>query len=189
MFTKKRGDRMLLSYQECMNIYRTNYLLDKQLECGKLFKIEKGIYSDQKNVSEIDIITLKYPKAIFTLNSAFYFYSFTDVIPDKYTLATDRDSAKIKDQRVKQIFCPKSSLEIGKISMDYASSEINIYNKERLLIELVRYKDKFPFDYYKEIILEYRNRIMDMDIELIQDYAEEFPRSRKIMDIIQAEVF
>ena len=122
---------MLLSYQECMNIYRTDYQLDKQLESGKLYKIEKGIYSDQKNVSEIDIISLKYPRAVFTLNSAFYFHSFTDVIPDKYMPATDRDSAKIKDQRITQIFCPKSSLEIGKVSMNYANSEINIYNKER----------------------------------------------------------
>ena len=180
---------MLLSYQECINIYRTDYQLDKQLESGQLFKIEKGVYSDQKNVSEIDIITLKYPKAIFTLDSAFYFYSLTDVIPDKYMMATDRDAAKIKDKRVKQIFCTKSSLEIGKTHMNYANSVINVYNKERLLIELVRYKDKFPFDYYKEIILSYRNRIADMDIELIQNYAEEFPRSRKIMDIIQMEVF
>lgn len=180
---------MLLSYQECINIYRTDYQLDKQLESGKLFKIEKGVYSDQKNVSEIDIITLKYPKAIFTLDSAFYFYSLTDVIPDKYMMATDRDSTKIKDKRVKQIFCQKSSLEIGKTHMNYANSVINVYNKERLLIELVRYKDKFPFDYYKEIILSYRNQITDMDIELIQNYAEEFPRSRKIMDIIQMEVF
>ena len=180
---------MLLSYQECINIYRTDYQLDKQLESGQLFKIEKGVYSDQKNVSEIDIITLKYPKAIFTLDSAFYFYYLTDVIPDKYMMATDRDAAKIKDKRVKQIFCTKSSLEIGKTHMNYANSVINVYNKERLLIELVRYKDKFPFDYYKEIILSYRNRITDMDIELIQNYAEEFPRSRKIMDIIQMEVF
>ena len=42
---------------------------------------------------------------------------------------------------------------------------------------------------YKEIILSYRDRIGDMDIELIQDYAEEFPRSGKIIEIIQMEVF
>ncbi|MBD5541336.1 MAG: hypothetical protein HDR00_09145 [Lachnospiraceae bacterium] len=180
---------MLMSYLECIKKFGTDYQLDKQLECGNLFKIEKGIYSDKKSVREIDIITLKYPNAVFTLNSAFYFYSFTDVIPDKYILATDRNSAKIRDERVKQVFYPKDSLETGKVSMDYEGSIIHTYDKERLLIELVRYKDKFPFDYYKEIILSYRKCIMDMDLELLQDYAEKFPKSGRIMDMIQAEVF
>lgn len=180
---------MLKTYQECMKLYGTDYQLDKQLEDGKLFKIEKGIYSDKANVSEIEIITLKYPKAVFTLDSAFYFYSLTDVVPDKYVVVTERNSAKIRDKRVVQIFCPQVLLGIGKTTISYANSDINIYNRERLLIELVRYKRRFPFDYYKEIIASYREQIMNLDIELIQDYAEKFPKSSIIMNRIQMEVF
>lgn len=180
---------MLLTYQDCMKIYGTDYQLDKQLKDGNLFKIEKGVYSNVTNVSGIDVITLKYPKGIFTLDSAFYFYSYTDVVPDKYVIATDRNSAKIKDERVVQIFCSKSFLEIGKTTMNYANSNINIYNKERLLIELIRYKNRFPFDYYKEIVTSYRKQIMNLDIELIQDYVEKLPKSSKIMEMIQMEIF
>lgn len=180
---------MLLSYEECMKIYESNYQLTKQLMCGKLFKIEKGIYSDKANVSEIEIIAFKYPEAIFTLDSAFYFYSLTDVVPDKYIMATDRNAAKIRDERISQIFCPQAYLKTGKVSMNYSNSQIHIYNRERLLIELIRYRRKIPFDYYKEVILSYRDQAMELDIELIQDYAEQFPQSSKIMDMIQMEVF
>jgi hypothetical protein len=73
--------------------------------------------------------------------------------------------------------------------MDRRDAVIRIYDKERMLIELLRFKKKFPFDYYKEIISNYRKLIYDLDIERIQDYAEIFPRSRIISDALEMEVF
>ena len=58
-----------------------------------------------------------------------------------------------------------------------------------MLIELLRFKIKLPFDYYKEIIGNYRNLIYDLDIERIQDYAESFPRGKMINDALKMEVF
>ena len=43
-------------------------------------------------------------KAVFSLDSAFYYHGLTDVIPDKYYLTTEKSAAKIKDPRVVQIF-------------------------------------------------------------------------------------
>ena len=57
------------------------------MEQGNLFQKEKGIYSLTKSCSELEIITVKYPRAIFTGESAFYYHSLTDVIPDYYHLA------------------------------------------------------------------------------------------------------
>ena len=65
---------------------------------------------------------------------------------------------------------------------------INIYNRERLLVELLRHKSKLPFDYYKEILLNYRDIISGLDIRLIQDYIYEVPKSAKIMDTLQLEI-
>ena len=66
---------------------------------------------------------------------------------------------------------------------------IPIYSKERMLIELIRYKTKLPFDYYKEIILNYRKELPKLNIQEIQDLAMEAPKSNKIMGILQTEVF
>ena len=57
-----------------------------------------------------------------------------------------------------------------------------------MLIELLRFKNKFPFDYYKEIILNYRKRIESMDITLMQDMAEEMPKSEMIINGLELEV-
>ena len=55
---------MLLTYQECLDRYGSDYQLKKEIRNGNLFRKEKGIYSTARNTSEIDIIMRKYPKAV-----------------------------------------------------------------------------------------------------------------------------
>lgn len=40
-----------------------------------------------------------------------------------------------------------------------------------MLIELIRNKNNLPFDYYKEILLNYRKIISELDIQTIQEYS------------------
>ncbi len=179
---------ILYSYNECINKFGSKYLVKKTVSDGIIFKLEKGIYSDTKYVSEKNIISKKYPDAIYTMESAFYYHNLSDVIPEKYYLATDRDAAKIKDNRIVQIFEKKDLLCMGAITLDYEGYPIRIYNKERLLVELLRHKSKIPFDYYKEVLLNFREIIYDLDIRTIQEYAEKVPKSTKIMQTLQLEV-
>lgn len=94
---------MLLSYHECLeNIVQIIKL--KNIQEGHLFITEKGLYSEDRYVPELEIIMKKYPNAILTLNSAFYYYGLTDTIPDHYYVATPKSNRKIEDVRVKLSF-------------------------------------------------------------------------------------
>ena len=179
---------MLYSYKDCVERYGTKYLLKKAVESGEIYQLERGIYSDKKYVSEEYIVAAKYPRAIFTMDSAFYHYRLTDVIPEQYILATDRDASKISDKRIIQVFEHKRILMVGAVTEINDGCKINIYSKERLLIELLRHKSKIPFDYYKEVLLNYRQIIYDLDIRAIQDYAELVPKSSIIMERLRSEV-
>ena len=95
---------MILLYKELIKKYKSNYKIKKLIEEGKIFKIEKGIYSDKKDVNYLEIISKKYPNAIFTMDSAFYYHNLTDVIPEKEHLALKRDSTKISDSRIKVVY-------------------------------------------------------------------------------------
>jgi len=57
-----------------------------------------------------------------------------------------------------------------------------------MLVELMRFKNKVPFDYYKEIISSYRNKIEIMDFGKVEEYAEKFHNADSIMNAIQLEV-
>ena len=153
---------------ECLEKYGSDYFIEKKIEEGELFKVGKGIYSEKKYVPEIAMFVYKYPNAVVTMKSAFYFHGLTDVIPDECDLATTRDATKIKDERVKQYFIPDDFFEEGIETADYKGYDIRIY--------------------YKEIILNYRKLLPRLDIQKIQDYALMAPKSNKVLGILQMEV-
>jgi len=179
---------MIYTYDECLKKYKTNHFIKKALKENKLNKIEKGIYSENKNIPVLEIITKKYPKAILTMNTAFYYHGLTDVIPDEYYLATKDCSKKLVDKRIKQIYVPERLFELGKEEGTNNGIKYLIYNKERMLIELLRFKNSLPFNYYKEIINNYREIINELNIAEIEKYAKLFPKSKMILETLKKEV-
>lgn len=171
-----------------MSIYGSNYNLVKALEERKLFKISDGLYSNEKNPKEIEVFLKKHSSVVFTMESALYYLGISDVIPNKYVVATNKDSTKIKDGNVIQYFMNRSIVNFGVINIVRNGVSIPLYSKERMLIEVARYKNKLPYDYYKEVINYYREHINDIDISLVIDYLESFPKKEYIKRIIQTEV-
>lgn len=179
---------MLLTYQECLSKYGSDYKIKKEIRYGTLFMKEKGIYSTKRNSSEIEVIMRKYPKTVCTGKSAFYYHSLTDVIPDHYYLATRRTDTRINDPRIVQSFLKDEIFDAGITKIQYNNSEIRIYDKERMLIELMRFKSKIPMDYYKEIINNYRHLSFELDFGIVEDYAAKFKSGAKFLNMIQMEV-
>ena len=180
---------MLYTYEECKQKYQTDYELRKKIGAGEISRINRGVYSDQGRESELAIISKLYPYAVFTLNSAFYYHGLTDTIPQSYYLITDKNATKIKNPHVKQFFDNNDSLEMGKTEKEYNGDNICVFNKERMLVELIRNRGKFGFDYYKEIIANYRKQIYELDIQAIEEYAKRLPKTRLVMEALRREVF
>lgn len=180
---------MIFNHKEIKEKYKSDYQIKKAIENKEIYKIEKNIYSDTKNINYLEIISKKYPNAIFTMDSAFYFHNLTDVIPNKIALATKRNALRIKDDKIIQVFTSEKLFKIGKMQMTVEGTTINVYDKERMLIELIRNKNQIAFDYYKEIISNYRKIINDLDISKIEEYIERFPHEEHIYETLQREVF
>lgn len=178
---------MVSYYSELLGNGLNRGQIENKVKNGELYKISRGLYSNQKLTNELEIITKKYPNAILTLNSAFFYYDLTDKIPEYYYLATDRKSKKISDKKVKQIYTKKELLNIGATKEIIDGVTVNIYDKERMLIELIRYKTKLPFELYKEVINSYRKIKNDINFIKLSDYAQSF-NSAYIMKTIEMEV-
>lgn len=180
---------MIYNYSDVLKFYNSDYQLKKALDRKEIYKIEKGVYCRREFVNYHLIINKKYPNAIFTLNSAFYYYHLTDVIPEKFYLATDRDSSKIRNKNINQFFVPGEILNLGKTTLEVEGVVINIYDKERLLIELIRNRKRFSFDYYKDIIRSYREIANYLDMEKIENYLNYFRNDMEIYEVMMREVF
>ena len=67
--------------------------------------------------------------------------------------------------------------------------EVNMYNKERLLVELIRKRNQIPFDYYKEIVANYRKIADELDMYKIEQYIALYKNECNLGNILLREVF
>lgn len=181
---------MIYKYSELLKkrIYNSDNEIKKAINNERLFKIDFGLYSDKKVNSKLEIISKKYEKYIFNSDSAFFYHGLTDNIPLKYHLAGKRGAQKIKNEDIIQTFMDDKYFEIGDSFIYYNNVKLRIYDKERMLIELVRNKNSISYDMYKEIINNYRNIINYLNLLKLQDYLSKFNDGEKYLRIIQEEV-
>ena len=181
---------MIYTYKELLGKYKDDYNIKKAFENKEIYKLEKGIYSDKKIVNPLLVYSKKYPNAIITMDNVFYYYDLTDVIPDKIFLATSSKSHTIKNVKIIQVYMKDNVLNLGKTLVKINDNDyVYMYDKERLLIELIRKRNKIPFDYYKEIISNYRDIACELDMSKIEEYLDYFSNGNNLFNIIQREVF
>ena len=181
--------KMLYNHSEIKKIYKTTYQIRRAINNKEIYKIEKGIYSDNPEVHYLAILMKKYPYAVITGESAYYYYNFTDIIPSKIYLATRDVNTRIHDKGIKQIRMKENLYKLGRTQIIYEGVTINIYDKERLLIDLAKNKNKIGYDLYKEIISNYRKIADKLDVSKIEKYLQYFSNGDKILGILQDEVF
>lgn len=180
---------MILTYTECIEKYGNDYQLEKAIAEEGVYRVESGVYSTKRYFNELEIIFKKYPNAILTGEYAFYCHDLTDVIPEKYHIATKAKAAKLQDPRIVQMYVRDDLLMLGVTEKDINSVKVRIYDKERMLIELLRNKNTMPYYLYKEILGNYRKIIEDLQIWRIQEYSDIFPKSKMIWKALREEVF
>ena len=180
---------MICSSKEILKKYKTRYNLSKAIKNKEIFKLEHGIYSDRELVNPMIVTSKKYPNAIITMDSAFYYYDLTDIIPNKTFVATNRNSNTIKNENIVQVWVPKEILNQGKEKVIVDGEEVNMYNKERLLVELIRKRNQIPFDYYKEIVANYRKIADELDMYKIEQYITLYKNECNLGNVLLREVF
>lgn len=96
---------------------------------------------------------------------------------------------KIRDGAVRQHFIPEGWLGVGRSTVLLDGTELAAYDLERMLLELMRSRNKLPYDLYREAVASFRRRSERLDIYRLQDYAEAIPRGEAHLERAMEEVF
>ena len=185
---------MIYNYQELRKTekYKLSNRIYSDVKKRKLFKITDRIYTNKlkefNNPNYLIVASKKHPKAIITMDTAFYLYGLIDKKPDKVHLMTRRN-VRIKDDFIYQLFSIDEIFEIGKTKLKVNSYVINIYDKERLLIEILRKKKYYTKEYYQEMIDIYKKIFHELDIKKLESYIEKFSVKDYLKEIIEKEFF
>ena len=180
--------KMIYTWKEVNEKYGYPLKVREALNCGEIYRIGRGYYSDKQHINPFILIAAKYPYAIITMDTAFFIHGLTDVIPEKTYLATLRNATRIAEEKVVQVFLSERIFESGKTSQEYEGVPITIYDRERMLIEALRNSKTMPFDYYKEIIASYRKIDNKLDYKKLEEYISLFQKREYLYNMLRREV-
>jgi hypothetical protein len=168
--------KMIYTYREALKKFGNERQVLKAVKDKEIFLISRGFYSDNRGFDE-SYVAKKYPNAIFTGRSAFYHYGLTDTPPEVFEVATKIGSTRIKDKRITQTFQIECIFEKGKVK----DEEINIYDLERTLIELFRFRKSYSYDYFKEVLNSYRRRADEIDFVKVARYLKDMTYGDRLL--------
>ena len=179
---------MLYTYGEMLDSYGSAYQIGRAVESGAIYKITSGLYSDVRRPDPNAVVCTLYPKAVLTMDSAFYLHGLTDVVPELVHVATPRNSTRIRDIRVRQYFMEPRFMNAGMERFQSDGACGRVFSRERMLVELLRGGGALPLDYYKELIGSYRRIADELDMREVEDCIALYRRADSLFDMMQREV-
>lgn len=124
------------------------YLSNMEKE-GIIEKIERGIYVTKDfKYDEYYLFQLKYPKAIFSYNTALYFYEMTERTPIKMDVTVYREYNPHRFKDLVNVYkVSKELYDLGVIEKKSPQGmKVKIYNLERTVCDIIKDKDSIDIE-------------------------------------------
>lgn len=138
--------------------YRT---IQKLIQEGYVEKIRYGYYQwfDPEDLSEVGIIRRLFPDAVFCMDTALRYYGYSDRTPGQWHLAVSKDAGKsrfkIDYPFVKPYYMEPSLLVLGLTTGEMDGHRIQIYDKDRVICDCLRYRNKMDREIFYQAIRQY----------------------------------
>ena len=164
---------MIYLYKDLTKLGKNDFNIKKMVEKKELFMVKKGVYSTTHEFNELEYLSKKHPNIIFTLQTACYCYGLLKQNSIPYYVVTKQKDRKIKDENVKQIFMTDELYSIGMNKVKYLGFDIQIYDLERTICDIIRDRNKIDLQIFNQAINEYMKR-KDKNLIALYKYAKVF---------------
>lgn len=134
---------------------------EKLIADGYVEKIRRGYYQwiNPDDFSEVGTVIRLFPDAILCMDTALRYYGYSDRTPGDWHLAVSKDSGKsrfkIDYPFVKPYYVEPTVLELGLTTGTMDGHTIRIYDKERLICDCLRYRNKMDKEIFNKAIQKY----------------------------------
>lgn len=134
---------------------------EKLIADGYVEKIRRGYYQwiNPDDFSEVGTVIRLFPDAILCMDTALRYYGYSDRTPGDWHLAVSKDSGKsrfrIDYPFVKPYYVEPAVLELGMTTGTMDGHAIRIYDKDRLICDCLRYRNKMDKEIFNKAIQKY----------------------------------
>lgn len=134
---------------------------EKLIADGYVEKVRRGYYQwiNPDDFSEAGTVIHLFPDAILCMDTALRYYGYSDRTPGDWHLAVSKDSGKsrfnIDYPFVKPYYVEPAVLELGLTKGNMDGHEIRIYDKDRVICDCLRYRNKMDKEIFNKAIQNY----------------------------------
>ena len=158
------------------------------VENKDIIRIKNGYYTyGVDRFSEEELVAKLFPDALLCMESALYAYGYISRKPFGFTLAVDKNTSKSRFKldypKVIPYYTEPESMKIGASEIEYAGCNFQIYDKERVICDCLKYESKMDRTDFKEAIQSYI-KDEEKDISALMEYARERKVVKKVQSLI-----
>ena len=196
MFDISRAKEIFDRYGGIMRTYQLKeekiYYADiaDLINAGLIEKVRTGYYQwiDPDNLSEVVTITRLYPDGILCMDTALLHYGYSDRTPAQWHIAvskySNRTRFKIDYPFIKPYYVAPEILEIGLCEQEIDGNKVRMYDKERVICDCLRYRNKMDKEVFNKAIKAYVSDT-SKSIPKLMEYAKPLRCVSLIKNIIE----
>ena len=156
------------------------------VENKDVIRIKNGYYTyGIERFSEEALVSKLFPDGLLCMESALYAYGYISNKPVGFHIAIDKNTSKSRFKldypKVIPYYTEPEVLKIGATTIEYEGNTFQVYDKDRLICDCLKYESKMNREDFKEALQSYI-KDEDKDISALMEYA----RERKVVKRVQS---
>lgn len=162
----------------------------KMCENGELERVKHGYYgiSGQTELSEEKMIAMFLEEGIICMESALFYYGYSDKTPLVWTIAVPRNVSRAKTEidnfAYKLYYIQDDKLALGKTKGLFNGIELSVYDRERTICDCFKYRSKMDSETFNKAMNAY---VADekKNLRTLAMYAKEMRVYKKVMELME----
>lgn len=157
---------------------------------GFLERVRHGYYSlaERDVVSEERLLATLVPQGIVCVESALFYYGYSDFAPRKWSIAVPRtiSRARLKvDALVLQPYYVQDNLyELGKTIGDFQGIDLFVYDRERTICDCFKYRSRLDNEMFAKALNAYANDTKK-NLKNLSAYARKMRVYKKVTELME----
>lgn len=158
------------------------------VQSGDLVRIKNGYYTDRiDRFTEEELVARLFGDTRLCMESALYEYGYISQKPYGWHLAVDKNTSKSRFKmdypKIIPYYTEPEALELGSTEIMISGQQFQIYDRDRVICDCLKYESKLEREVFKEALQSYI-RDSQKDISALMAYA----RARKVVGKVQSMI-
>lgn len=167
-----------------------NYDVAMLCKEGHIARVRHGYYrlAASEDIKEEQLLSALLPESIVCVESALFYYGYSDFLPRQWSIAVprtfSRTKLKIDSPAIKVYFIQPDLFDIGKTNGVFNGVQLAVYDRERSICDCFKYRSKLDNEVFNKALNAYASDKKKNLSNLVR-YAKQMHVSAKLMEIME----